>query len=94
MHRFPDLLRELGNVWFARVDEGLGKRPMLNSLTVKQVMSMLQQGTSLLFVGKLGDFRSDILLFDIHTGVAEAMAMPHFHEGQKLWEVKPQEMIL
>ena len=92
--RFPDLLRELGDIWFARVDEGLGKRPMLNSLTVKQVMSMLQQGTSLLFVGNSGDFRSDILLFDIHTGVAEAMAMPHFHEGQKLWEMKSQEMIL
>ena len=57
-------------------------------------MSMLQQGTSLLFVGNSGNFRSDILLFNIHIGVAEAMAMPHFHEGQKLWEMKSQEMIL
>ena len=94
MNRFPDLLCEMGDVWFARVDEGLEKLLMLNSLTVKQVMSILQQSTGILFVGKAGDFRSDILLSNIHTAVVETIAMPHFHEDQNLWEVKSQEMIL
>ena len=57
-------------------------------------MSIHQQSIGILFVGKPGDFRSDILLSDIHTAAVETIAMPHFHEDQNLWEVKLQEMIL
>jgi len=80
---FPSLLHRLGDVWFAIPDEKSG---VLHTLTMQDIMSILHQDVRILFLGKLGDFNSNILVHG--TAIEEHIPMPCFNAGQEIWETK------
>ena len=80
---FPSLLHRLGDVWFAIPDEKSG---VLHTLTMQDIMSILHQDVRILFLGKPGDFNSNILVHG--TAIEEHIPMPCFNAGQEIWETK------
>ncbi|KAB8256767.1 hypothetical protein BDV32DRAFT_152923 [Aspergillus pseudonomiae] len=88
--RFPQLLREWGNVWFAKVDRTMQKASMLKSLTAEQVMTTIRQSTSLIFFGRDGIFRSDLLLPDVDMCVRDTIDLPYYNDSLGQWVMESQ----
>jgi hypothetical protein len=83
--KFPELLSELGDVWFAKAQ---GRALAL--LTMEQVMQILREGPSLLFLGNTGDFKTDIINCD--TSVTEiSLSFPDFDINKRQWGLKELE---
>lgn len=93
--QFPQLLREWGNVWFAKVDRTMQKASMLKSLTAEQVMTTIRQSTSLIIFGRDGMFRSDLLLLDVDMCVGDTIDLPYYNDytGQWVMESQPGEIL-
>ncbi|KAH8424209.1 uncharacterized protein LDX57_001966 [Aspergillus melleus] len=90
LDKLPDLLPGLAKFWFAKATKVPGAGENLKLLPVEDVVSFLNRGPELFFLGVWGSgYGAELLNIDQDVGTTEQLALPRFNIVEKRWELMP-----